>query len=622
MKPPAAIRRHAARLVAGAIVLVLFAVARATPGQPEPAGTDMRFATVPLGAPESAHDRRVRPVNPRYAAIRGWISSVGAAVALADVDDDGRPNDLCLVEPRDDSVTILPVPGSGARYAPLRLALPADGYDPATVAPMGCLPGDFDENGRADLLVYYWGRPPLIYRARGPTVADGYAAVPLLAAHEAWYTNAALQADVDGDGHVDLVFGNYFPESARVLDAAARDGGVMQRSMSRAFNGGRNRIFLHDAASTAASGFTDHSAALTAEMAGGWTLALAAADLDGDLLPELYIGNDFGPDRLLANRSTPGQPRFILAAGARAFTVPRSRTLGRDSFKGMGAEFADLNGDGLLDIAVSNIAEDYALLESHFLFVNQGHPEWLQAGVAPFRDESGPRGTARGGWGWDIKAADFDNDGKPELAQAVGFLAGTTNRWPELQELAMANDDLIDDPRFWGPFSRDADLSGDTPLSLSAQDAAGVFHPVGAAAGLFRRGPTRGVAVGDVDLDGRLDAAVARQWGQSYLLLNRTPAPGRYLSLDLRVTNANGTTRPAIGAVARIERPSAPPLVGTVDGGNGHSGKRAPLLHFGLGNSSGPILVRFAWRDAAGIHSAALTLQPGHHRILLGLRRT
>jgi hypothetical protein len=55
-----------------------------------------------------------------------------------------------------------------------------------------------------------------------------------------------------------------------------------------------------------------------------------------------------------------------------------------------------------------------------------------------------------------------------------------------------------------------------------------------------------------------------------------------------------------------------------VDGGNGHSGKRAPIVHFGLGQQNVPISCTIAWRDAGGIHSARLRLAPGHHRILLG----
>jgi hypothetical protein len=58
-------------------------------------------------------------------------------------------------------------------------------------------------------------------------------------------------------------------------------------------------------------------------------LALGAADLDGDLMPELYFANDFGPDRLLHNRSTPGHLNFALLEGERKFTTPSSKVLGK-----------------------------------------------------------------------------------------------------------------------------------------------------------------------------------------------------------------------------------------------------------------------------------------------------
>lgn len=621
MRFGAHIRNNAARLTATAIALLLFGIARATGGNPAPADTAIQFEEISIGAPERAADRLVRPVNPNYARIRGWISAVGAGVSLADIDGDGLPNDLCLVDPRDDSVRVMPVPGTGSRFSDFNLQLPSSVYPAGTVAPMGCLPGDFNEDGRTDLLVYFWGRPPLIsFREDATLGPDRFRAVPLVAAHEPWFTNAATQADVDGDGHADLLFGNYFPEEAAVLDAGAAAGGMMQRSMSRARNGGRNRLFLHESGNGTASGFTDHSSALSAGTSDGWTLALGAADLDGDLLPEIYVANDFGSDELLVNLSRPGLPRFRLALGERGFLTPRSRTLGRDSFKGMGAELADLTGDGQLDIAVSNIAQDYALLESHFLFVNKGRPELLKAGIAGFRDESGPRGTARNGWGWDIKAADFDNDGRPELMQALGFLRGSVNRWPELQELATANDDLLDNPAFWPAFSAGADLSGDQGYILYSQDASGVYRDVARAAGLREGGVWRGIAIADVDLDGRLDAAVARQWGQSAVLLNRIAKAGAFLSLDLRLPNANGTSRPAIGAVARVQRTGRPPLIAVVDGGNGHSGKRAPILHFGLGGEREPVKAIVEWRNDGRHHRQAITLKPGHHRILLAPR--
>ena len=59
--------------------------------------------------------------------------------------------------------------------------------------------------------------------------------------------------------------------------------------------------------------------------------------------------------------------------GARDFTTPKSCVLGHDSFKSMGVDFGDLNGDGIPDIYVSNLATRFGLTESHFLWLSTGH---------------------------------------------------------------------------------------------------------------------------------------------------------------------------------------------------------------------------------------------------------
>src|SRR5262249_36759765 len=146
------------------------------------------------------------------------------------------------------------------------------------------------------------------------------------------------------------------------------------------------------------------------------------------LRPEIYVANDFGPDLLLHNRSTRGDVRFAPLHGEKTFTTPRSKVLGRDSFKGMGVDFGDVNGDGYLDIYVSNIAAEYALQESHFLFVSTGETAQMRAGVAPYIDRSESLGLARSDWAWDAKLADFDNDGVLEALQATGFVRGTVSR--------------------------------------------------------------------------------------------------------------------------------------------------------------------------------------------------
>ena len=113
---------------------------------------------------DASTSRTVRTVHPTLQPISAWISSVGASVALRDLDGDGLPNDVILVDPRSDQVVVAPVPGTPARYPPVhprpRSRLPTIA---ATMAPMGCLPGDFNEDGLADVLVYYWGRTPIVF---------------------------------------------------------------------------------------------------------------------------------------------------------------------------------------------------------------------------------------------------------------------------------------------------------------------------------------------------------------------------------------------------------------------------------------------------------------------------
>jgi hypothetical protein len=586
--------------------------------------------------------KTIRSVNPSLAGISAWVSSVGASVALNDLDGDGLPNDLCYVDTRTDQVIVTPVPGTPPRYKPFVLDPRPLAFDSNTMAPMGCLPLDANEDGLMDIVVYYWGRSPVVFLqqpAAGNLSAAGFKPQELMPSVQDWYTNAAVATDLDGDGHIDLVFGNYFADGSRVLDAHSTYPAEMQDSMSRAYNGGKKHFLLWKNATGRDSPrveFAEQANVLEGTAQSGWTLALAACDLNGDMLPEIYIANDFGPDVLLRNLSVPGHLRFQRLFGKRTLMTPASKVLGHDSFKGMGVDCGDLNHDGIPDLAVSDITSEFALEESNLVFLSTGNLNQMQAGVAPYREASEPLGLSRNGWSWDIRFGDFDNEGSLQVVQAAGFVKGSADRWAELHELAMGNDNLLRHPASWPRLHPGDDLSGHDHNHFFVPSASGRYVDLSHDLGLDDPQVTRGIATADVDGDGLLDFALANQWEDSVFYHNQTSTTNSFLQLYLLLP-VNGEAisatkdlpghpsrdlrgRYAIGATATVRLPDGRLMIQQVDSGNGHSGKRSPELHFGLGQlpASTTVAVDLSWRDVNGaIHRQTLHLTPGLHTILL-----
>ncbi|MFB9963642.1 CRTAC1 family protein [Sinosporangium siamense] len=599
-----------------------------TPGGPGGGALAERFGfdAEPLGPADRPGERRVRQVAPAYAGVDAWASSAGAAVALFDADGAVTSDDVCLVDPRRDTVTVSPAPGTVERYPSFTLAAPR--LLPYEV-PTGCMPADLNQDGWQDLVVYYWGRSPSLFvrLPKAALSAGAYEHRELTAVPEVWSTSAATMGDYDGDGRLDLIFGNYFPDGARVFDPAGRqDDLVMPGSMASARDGGAERLFLGDGT----GGFTEVSGAFAPVSTTGWTMALGTQDLDGDGRPDLYIADDAGPDKLLMNVSAPGRVAFREVKGARRAGTPGSRVLGGDSYKGMGVAFGDLNRDRVPDILVGNGAD-----QGNFAFVST-------RGQLPYDDRAEELGLSRTGWSWDVKTADFDNDGGDEIVHATGFLPGAADRRPQWQEAAMANDLLVRRPGLWPRLAPGDDLwghtgrtgrTGGTATSLFTKDPGGHYVDVAAKAGMTTDAAGRALAVGDVDDDGRLDFALANQWGRSAFFRNTgTTAP--FVGLRLRLSAGGcrkppiraATTRPAIGAAATLTLPDGTTSTRQLYPAGGHGGVSAPELLFGLGGAgrvknlssrmSLPVTVK--WRDACGVpRTTSTSITPGWHKVLL-----
>ena len=201
----------------------------------------------------------------------------------------------------------------------------------------------------------------------------------------------------------------------------------------------------------------------------------------------------------------------------------------------------------------------------------------------------------------------------------------------------MGNDLLLHRPGSWPHLHVGDDISGEDHDPFFVRASNGRFYDLAADVGLGDSQNTRGIAIADVNGDGRLDFALGNQWMPSYLFINSSRPTGAFVGLHLLLPVGDAQTsqlaerpghpgrgmhgRPAIGASAAITLPDGRRLVSQVDGGSGHSGKRSPDLHFGLGSqqNNAHFPVEISWRDSHGeVHRQTIAIGPGWHTVLLG----
>jgi hypothetical protein len=432
---------------------------------------------------------------------------------------------------------------------------------------------DYDDDGRLDLLVGRFGTP-ILWRNEGspegagvPRFVDVSEAAGLTARAN---TIAVIAFDADGDGWLDLLFGNYFP-NADLLDLDHPH--VLPEDLDDAHNGGGLTLWKNVASAGAPGGRGFVDVTEEAGLAGhtGWSLDLGHGDLDNDGDPDLYVASDYGTDRLFINR------------GDGIFEDVTEERLGFDTKKGMNVDMADYDGNGYLDVYVTNITDEY-MKECNML--------WANLGPDGFLDLSKETGTCDTDWGWGAKFGDFDHDGWVDLFAVSGLRsAGDENYIPVLLEMLITPGIDFSDLHSY-PDIGDMTWSGYQPQRLFRNLGDGTFREMAAEAGIDNLLDGRGVGVADFDHDGRLD--IVQTNARQRVLLHRNVTAGstdggHWLAVRLRGAGAGsgGSNRHGIGARVTVTLADGRSVFREVDGGNGYAGQSSTEVHFGLGRGLG-----------------------------------
>ncbi|HEX9705622.1 MAG TPA: VCBS repeat-containing protein, partial [Gemmatimonadales bacterium] len=309
-------------------------------------GAGFRLSEV---AKESGIDfvHQATSLDPKLEHIVAHLAALGACVSVTDVNNDGWA-DLYFTNSRFGTANALYLNQGDGTFRDVSAAAGVASLNRAGEGvSMGAIWGDYDNDGFEDLLVYKWGYPELLRNLGNGRFENVTAGSGL----RRWMnSNGAVWLDFDRDGLLDLYLTGYFRSDLDLWNL--RTTRIMQHSFEFASNGGKNLLFRN-----AGNGrFED----VTDAMGVGstrWTLAAAAADFDDDGWPDLYLANDYGPEELFLNRRG---LRFELARAG----------LEDDSKSGMSVSLGDVYNRGRQDVFVTNISEKGFLFQGNNLRIN------------------------------------------------------------------------------------------------------------------------------------------------------------------------------------------------------------------------------------------------------------
>jgi len=515
------------------------------------------------------HIHQKPQLDPKVEPIMPWLSSVGAAACAGDFDNDGWM-DLYVTNSQKGTPNYLYRNLGNGQFSDVASAAGVADVNNDSGVSTDCVWGDYNNDGFLDLYVVKWGFDTL-FKNNGDGSFTDVTEQAFPNKDKLWANGcSAIWFDYDRDGHLDLYVGNYF---APVDLWHLKHTRIMHDDFETSRNAGRNFMFKNNADGS----FSEVAAQLGLDDP-GWTLSVGHGDLNNDGWPEIYNANDFGSDQLFFNQ------------GDGSFVNTTEKVFGGDTKKGMNVDFGDFDGNGWLDIYVTNITTADYLKEGNMLWYNDADDE---EGLPIFLDISVDSETYDGGWGWGARFFDFDNDGDLDIVTLNGFItAGPDSYWYDLASWTVTGDDVADALKW--PRIGDRSFSGNEPARLFRNEGQQRFSEIAAEAGMANRADGRGVVSFDYDNDGDLDLFMANQGTAPALYRNNVGDRGNWLALNLVGNTAAGSNRNAIGARATIVTPMGN-QIRELDGGNSFCAQSDRRLYFGLGDYYAVSTLEIRW---------------------------
>ncbi|HEX3682671.1 MAG TPA: CRTAC1 family protein [Bryobacteraceae bacterium] len=480
------------------------------------------------------------------------LETTGNGVAIFDYDGDGR-NDIFIA-----NGTRLNASAASGKDLPQLYRNEGNGHFENVAVQAGfkqagwaqgvCV-GDYDNDGWPDLLVTYYGHN-ILYRNRGDGTFEDVTEKAHLPVTGIRYGSGCSFVDYDRDGYLDLFVANYVDLDLAKTPHPGNGEFCLWKNIPvmcgpRGLPLGHNILYHNNRDGT----FTDVSEAAGILKPGGrYGLGVVSADFDNDGWPDIYVACDMTRSLLFHNRHDGTFEERGVEAGV-------ALNFDGELQAGMGIAVADYDGDGLLDIAKTNFSGDLTSLYHN----DDGKF---------FTDVSREAGLAsRQLLGWGVAFVDVDDDGWRDLVIANGHV------YPEVEGKQL----------------------GDTylqPTVLYRNLGNGKFQDVTGQAGpaFETPRPARGLAVGDLDGDGRQEIVLVNMNSTPSLLKNDGPH-GHYLNLSLTGTKSN---RSAIGARAIVTVAGRKRIDEVMSGGSYYS-QNSFTLHFGLGACTRADQIEIRW---------------------------